>query len=236
MTEHSYKLLLFEDDPALRHMLVAFFAAQGMTMTTAADGKDALVRIREERPDLLLLDVVMPYQDGLTVLQQVRAENTSLPVIMLTERSGIDDKVTGLDFGADDYVTKPFSPKELLARVKAQIRRSCNLVAPQNPPLTIGPITITPSAREATLADHTLLPLTKTEFDLFYYLAARAEAVISHGELLQQVLGYEPDTATKSLVMHIANIRRKLDLACPKALSIKAVAGIGYKLVQGESP
>ena len=236
MTERSYKVLLFEDDPVLRHMLVAFFTAQGMTMATAADGKNALARIQEEQPDLIILDVVMPYQDGLTVLRQLRQVDTGLPVIVLTERSGIDDKVTGLDFGADDYVTKPFSPKEPLARVKVQMRRHNTQAEQGNPPLTIGPITITPAAREATLADNSPIPLTKTEFDLLHYLAARAHAVVPHGELLKEVMGYEPDTETKSLVMHIANIRRKLDTACPKALSIKAVAGVGYKLVPGDSP
>lgn len=232
----SCKLLIFEDDFAIRGMLVAYFTAQGATVVAAPDGKDALIRIQAERPEIIILDVVMPHQDGLTVLQQLRQVDTSTPVIMLTDRSGEDDKVTGLDFGADDYVTKPFSPKELLARVKVQVRRNSPNGESKNPPLTIGPVTITPAAREANLPDQARIPLTKTEFDLLHYLASRSLTVVTHGELLKEVLGYEPDTETKSLVMHIANIRRKLEIACPKALSIKAVAGVGYKLILGDLP
>lgn len=235
-TPLSCKLLIFEDDPSIRDMLVAYFTAQGATVAAAPDGKDALTRIQMERPEIIILDVVMPYQDGLTVLQQLRQMDTCTPVIMLTERSGVDDKVTGLDFGADDYVTKPFSPKELLARVRVQVRRNSPNGERKSPPLTIGPVTITPAAREANLPDQTRIPLTKTEFDLFHYLASRSLTVVPHGELLKEVMGYEPDTETKSLVMHIANIRRKLETVCPKALSIKAVAGVGYKLIPGDRP
>ena len=235
LTPHPCTLLLFEDDPFIRDMLVVFFTAQGVQVRAAADGREALARIRAEQPDLILLDVVLPFQDGFSILREMRREGVETPVIMLTEKGGVDDKVTGLEFGADDYLTKPFSPAELLARIRVQLRRARPAGEAPARPLTIGPLTIDPAAREALLADRSRIPLTKTEFDLLYYLAARGTAVASHAELLKEVLGYEPDTETKSLVMHIANIRRKLDKACPDALTIRAVAGVGYKLVAGEA-
>ena len=228
------KLLLFEDDPAIRSMLVALFSAHGTTVAAAEDGKDALARIEAEKPDIILLDVIMPFQDGLTILQQLRERDTATPVIMLTEKNEVDDKVTGLDYGADDYMTKPFSPKELLARVKAQWRRA-SADSRNCLPLTIGQVAINPLSREVSLPDCTLVPLTKTEFDLLYYLGVKCEHVVSHGELLKEVMGYEPDTETKSLVMHVANIRRKLERTCPGALAIKSVAGVGYRLMTGDA-
>jgi DNA-binding response OmpR family regulator len=227
-------LLLFEDDPSIRAMLVAFFSSLGAKVVAAEDGRDAMARIEAAQPDLLLLDVIMPYRDGLSILQELRLGNSELPVIMLTEKSGEDDKVTGLEYGADDYMTKPFSPKELLARIRAQLRRSRNPWAAGHPPLILGPLRIDPASREASLPNGALLPLTKTEFDLVFYLAARPGIVVAHGELLKEVLGYNPEAETKSLVMHIANVRRKLEGACPLALTIKAVAGVGYKLVPGK--
>jgi DNA-binding response OmpR family regulator len=221
-TPHPCTLLLFEDDPFIRDMLAVFFTAQGMTVRAAADGRDALTRIRAEQPDLILLDVVLPYQDGFAILDQLRQANIRTPVIMLTEKGGVDDKITGL--------------AELLARIRVQLRRTAATGAPAPQPLTIGPVTIDPAAREALLPDRSRIPLTKTEFDLLYHLAARGRAVAPHSELLKEVLGYEPETETKSLVMHIANIRRKLDKACPRALTIRAVAGVGYKLVAGDPP
>ncbi|NLB06306.1 MAG: response regulator transcription factor, partial [Desulfobulbaceae bacterium] len=123
-TPHPYTLLLFEDDPFIRDMLVVFFTAQGLTVRAAADGRNALARIRAEQPDLILLDVVLPFQDGFTILDELRRAGIKTPVILLTEKSGVDDKVTGLDHGADDYLTKPFSPAELLARIRVQLRRT----------------------------------------------------------------------------------------------------------------
>lgn len=229
------KLLLFEDDPAIRSMLAAFFTAHGSTVAAAENGKDALARIKAEQPDILLLDVIMPFQDGLTILKQFREDDPDTPVIMLTEKSEVDDKVTGLEYGADDYMTKPFSPKELLARTRALWRRR-SLDANRNGlPLTVGQLTIDPGSRVAALSGQPPIPLTKTEFDLLFYFSGKPGAVVTHGELLKEVLGYEPDTETKSLVMHIANLRRKLERSCPGALIIKAVTGIGYKLILGEN-
>ncbi|MGI6655778.1 MAG: response regulator transcription factor [Desulfobulbus sp.] len=207
--------------------------AAGATVATSEDGRDAMARIAEAAPDILLMDVVMPYRDGFSILQELRQTNRDLPVIMLTEKSEVEDKVTGLEYGADDYMTKPFSPKELLARVRVQLRRS-HQAGGNARVLSIGVLRIDLQAREVLLPDGSFLHLTKTEFDLLAFLADRPGAVVPHAQLLGDVLGYDPMVETKSLVMHIANIRRKIDQHCPGALTIKAVAGVGYKLIPGE--
>ena len=229
------RILIIEDEAPIRDMVAFALRRADMLPICAGDAGEAQLAIADAVPDLILLDVVLPFQDGFTILDELRRAGITTPVILLTEKSGVDDKVTGLDHGADDYLTKPFSPAELLARIRVQLRRTAANQEPAPQPLTVGPVTIDPAAREALLADRSRLPLTKTEFDLLYYLAAKGRAVASHAELLKEVLGYEPETETKSLVMHIANIRRKLDKACPHALTIRAVAGVGYKLVFGEA-
>ena len=120
----SCKILIFEDDAAIRSMLADFFSGQGAVVTTFEDGKDSLERIMREEPDLIVLDVVMPIQNGLTVLRQLRASGGLMPVLMLTEKDTVDDKVTGLELGADDYLPKPFDPRELLARARVLLRRA----------------------------------------------------------------------------------------------------------------
>lgn len=197
----------------------------------ADSGKNALQIIEDTAPDILILDIIMPYKDGFTIIKELREVNNDLPVLFLTDKSRVDDKVKGLELGADDYIPKPFSLRELHARVKAQLRRLERTTLPsQTKRVQVGPLTIDPETREIFITENNPLKLTKTEFDLFYYLAARQTHVVSHGELLQEVLGYEPTVETKSLVMHIANIRRKLEKARPGMIEIAAVVGVGYKL------
>lgn len=229
----SCSLLIFEDDPQLLNMLATFFTEKGATVATAEDGKDALTRIKSVRPDIIILDVVMPVQDGLSILQELRRVDQNLPVILLTEKSTVDDKVMGLEYGADDYVPKPFSIKELLARVRAQLRRLQRTQPATTACIKIGKVRINPMTREIYLPKDKLLPLTKTEFDLLAFLAARAGTVVPHTVLLQEVLGYDPGVETKTLIMHLANIRRKIEKWCPQLLTITSVTGIGYKLLPG---
>ena len=229
----SCSILIFEDDPQILTMLATFFAEKGATVSTAEDGRDALARIKSVHPDIILLDVVMPVQDGLSILQELRRVDQNVPVILLTEKSTVDDKVTGLEFGADDYMPKPFSIKELLARVRAQLRRLQRKQPAETACIKVGKVRIDPMTREIYLPKDKTLPLTKTEFDLLAFLAARVGTVVPHGVLLQDVLGYDPGVETKTLIMHLANIRRKIEKVCPQALTIKSVTGIGYKLLPG---
>ncbi|WP_319547478.1 response regulator transcription factor [Desulfogranum marinum] len=231
MTEKlDCKLLVFEDDPNIQTMLRTYFRNQGAEVITADNGKDAYQRITATQPDVILLDVVMPHQDGLSILNEMRAAAVETPVIILTDRNRVDDKVKGLELGADDYLTKPFSLRELSARVKAQLRKSAKKEITMAAGIHIGPLQIDTQAREISRDNGKKVMLTKTEFDLFAYLATRQKTVVTHRELLQEVLGYDPDIETKALVMHVANLRKKLESSSPNTIEILAVPGVGYKL------
>ena len=223
----EFKVVIVEDDPSIQAMLATYLSANGGRVTVLGDGEKLLAECDRLHPDIILMDVVLPGDDGFTLLRKLRDAGVKTPVIMLTERSAIDDKVLGLETGADDYLTKPFSSRELLARIQSQLRRSQTTLQA----MRIADMNINPATREARGADGELLPLTKTEFDLFLHLARKSPQVVSHSELFT-VLGYKPDVATKALVMHIANIRRKLgSMATQVTVRVQSVAGIGYKLV-----
>ncbi len=228
------KLLIFEDDSATRTMLADFFTCQGATVATAEDGRDALARIRSEQPDLLILDVVMPHQSGLAILEQLRAEGSPVPVLMLTAKDTVDDKVTGLELGADDYLAKPFASQELLARARVLLRRTRQAVQMKKVgmvPRRVGGLYIDPLRRVVTVHGQSPVPLTKTEFDLLLDLAEHAGSIRSYAQLMQEVLGYDPGVESRALSMHIAHIRRKLeDIGAADSVRIRTVTGIGYAL------
>lgn len=232
----SYTLLVVEDDPVILHLLQTLFLSHGAKVITAADGREALRLIEEVKPDLIVLDVVIPYVDGLTLLGMLRKSTITTPVILLTEKSTIDEKVEGLETGADDYITKPFNSRELLARVSCQLRRIDRTSNPadKQDSVQIGMLTILPQAREVHLGKDGLVSLTKTEFELLWYLAQRHRQVIPQAEMLREVMGYKTDTETKALVMHIANIRRKCEHVRPGAVQLQAISGVGYKLSVGQ--
>jgi len=222
----NFKVVIVEDDPSIQAMLTAYLSANGGQVTVLGDGKKLLRECGKRNPDIILLDVVLPGDDGFALLRKLRDADIATPVIMLTERSAIDDKVLGLETGADDYLTKPFSSRELLARIHSQLRRNQTV----SQAMQVGGMSIDPATREARGVDGELLPLTKTEFDLFLYLVRKSPQVVQHSELFT-VLGYKPGVETKALVMHIANIRRKLSsMTVQGTIYIQSVAGIGYKL------
>lgn len=234
----SCKILIFEDDAAIRSMLSDFFSAQGALVITAADGKNSLERIKKEKPDLIVLDVVMPFQSGLAVLRKLRAAGNQVSVLMLTEKDTVDDKVIGLELGADDYLAKPFDPRELLARARVLLRRArqeTNLKQTVRPVLKLGGLRIDPVKREVTVRGAGPLTLTKTEFDLLLDLAEHAGSIRSYAQLMREVLGYDPEVESRALSMHIANIRRKLEeIGVDKGIRIRTVVGIGYVLAVGD--
>lgn len=225
-------LLIVEDDAGILNMLRSFFISQGADVATEQSGRDVLTRVQAVDPDILILDVVLPFKDGFTILTELRHSGIMTPAIMLTDKSGVDDKVRGLSFGADDYMTKPFSTKELLARVKSVLRRTVEVKAGvDSEPLAIGSMIIHSLSREVRLADGEQLHLTKTEFDLLTCLGLGGGAVVPREVLLQDILGYKNDAETKALVMHIANLRKKLAEAEVSDVRIETVVGVGYKLI-----
>ena len=227
------KLLIVEDNPGISTMLSAFFTSRGVDTLIAPDGKQALKRVVSYSPDIIILDIVMPYMDGLTVLHKLRTDSVQTPVILLTEKSSVEEKLTGFEHGADDYLTKPFSPKELWMRVQAILRRSKSASLDKKQQiLSIGKLSINPLTRDITMQDNTILPLTKTEFDLLYFLAERKNQAVPHAVILEEVMGYSPTSQTKALVIHIANIRKKFDSHSLNTLEIQAVSGIGYKIIE----
>ncbi len=229
--KQSFNILIIEDDAGIAEMLRFFFVSQGMNASVAQDGNHGLEMVTSLRPDIIILDIVLPYVDGLTLLERLRRDNITTPVILLTEKNRVEEKLKGFDVGADDYVTKPFSLRELLARVHAILQRSASSYTGNNPrAINLEPLTIDPLTREVSLPDGSQVTLTKTEFNILYYLADNINQVIPHGVILENILGYDPNSQTKALVMHIANIRKKLKSRGVTTLQLQAVPGIGYKL------
>jgi DNA-binding response OmpR family regulator len=229
----SFKLLIVEDDPGIAAMLNAFFTSHAVNTQLATDGKQALELVPSFTPDIIILDIVLPYVDGLSVLDTLRKKSIQIPVILLTDKGSVEEKLQGFEHGADDYVTKPFSPKELWMRIQAILRRSKSITsAAGQHTLTIGGLSINPSTREVLSVNSTALSLTKTEFDLLYFLAARKGEAVSHAIILEEVMGYAPTSQTKALVIHIANIRKKLDSHNLQTLELQAVTGVGYKIIE----
>ena len=230
-TGQSPRVLVVEDEPAIRELIRVNLEAAGYAVTEAADAESAATLIRSLHPDLVLLDWMLPGQSGLAFAKSLRAEPMSreLPVIMLTARSDEADRVAGLEAWVDDYVTKPFSPRELLARIKGLLRRSGT--HPGDEVLRVGPLTLDPVAHRVT-ADGAAVTLGPTEFRLLRYLMARAERVHSRSQLLDHVWGDSVYIEERTVDVHIRRLRVALE---PVGLDtmIETVRGSGYRMVQG---
>ncbi len=218
-------VLIVDDEANIRELARMYLEQEGFRILEAADGEEALVAWREHHPDLIVLDLMLPRLDGWQVCKAIRAEGDT-PIIMLTARSDDVDKIVGLEMGADDYVTKPFNPRELAARVKAVLRRA-HTPPDRDRPLVLGDLVIDPAAREARLAGR-VLPLRTKEFDLLWTLARHAGQVLSREQLLSLVWGYDFPGETRTVDVHIAHLRKHLK---GSSVAIETVWGIGYKLV-----
>lgn len=222
-------VLVVDDDPKIRELLRMYLVREGHRVALAADGEEAIAAARAAPPALVLLDVMLPGMDGVEVLRLLR-DASPVPVILLTARSGDADKVVGLDSGADDYVVKPFSPRELMARVRAQLRRH-RASAEDQPILVGGGLELDPNAIEVRL-DGAPLPLTPFEFRILHALMRRPGRVFSRDDLIDAIHGDDdPGIFDRTIDVHLGRLRRKLadDAAQPRFIA--TVRTVGYKFV-----
>jgi two-component system, OmpR family, response regulator MtrA len=226
------RVLVVDDDPALAEMLGIVLRGEGFEAAFVADGDEALGAFRRERPDVVLLDLMLPGTDGIEVCRQIRAES-GVPIIMLTAKGDTTDVVLGLESGADDYVVKPFKPKELIARVRARLRSHDGEEAEL---LTIGPpedpLTIDVPGHAVT-RDGNAIALTPLEFDLLLALARRPKTVFTRDVLLEQVWGYRHAADTRLVNVHVQRLRAKVERDPEHPTVVCTVRGIGYKAGPG---
>ncbi|MET8542654.1 response regulator transcription factor [Kitasatospora sp. NPDC004799] len=228
----THTVLIAEDDRAIRDSLARALTLEGYRVRVAADGARTLALLAEQRPDVLVLDVMMPGPDGLEVCRRLRAAGDRTPVLMLTARVEVPDRIAGLDAGADDYLVKPFDVDELFARLRALLRRRPTESAAEAPSATevlaVADLRIEPPARRAWRADREL-ELSRTEFDLLELLARHAGAVLDQATLYERIWGYDFGPGSKNLAVFIGYLRRKLDRPGLPPL-IHTVRGVGYTL------
>jgi DNA-binding response OmpR family regulator len=221
-------VLVVDDEPIVREVVVRYLRREGYRTIEAADGDVACELVERERPDLVVLDLMLPGTDGLAVCRWIRAR-FELPVIMLTARVEEADRIVGLELGADDYVTKPFSPRELAARVKTVLRRSRS-PAVVDARLAFGDLEIDGSAREVR-KDGALLKLTAKEFDLLWFMASNPRHVFSRDQLMDRVWGYEAAFDTGTVTVHVRRVREKIERDPARPEHLETVWGVGYRFV-----
>jgi DNA-binding response OmpR family regulator len=220
-------ILLVDDEPSIVQLVRMYLEREAFHVQAASDGEEALAAITRLRPGLVVLDVMLPKMDGFEVCRRLRSENNPVPVIMLTARDEDIDKIIGLELGADDYLTKPFNPHELVARIKAILRRSERTASAEARPIQLGELRIDPARREVSIGDRAIALRTQ-EFDLLVTLAEHRGLVLSREQLLQKAWGFDYYGQTRTVDVHIAHLRKKLT---GSAIAIETVTGIGYKLV-----
>lgn len=222
------KVLIVDDEAIVVDVVERYLRREGYDVVVAADGEAALAAARDSEPDILVLDLMLPKLDGLEVFRRVRA-HSDVPVIMLTAKGEETDRVVGLEMGADDYIAKPFSPRELVARVKTVLRRTTTPTTNSSrQALKLGDIAINPRARRVTVKGAPV-ELTAKEFDLLWFLAKNAGQVFSRPQLLDQVWDYQYLGDASTVTVHMRRLRSKLEADPMHPRHIKTVWGVGYK-------
>ncbi len=216
-------VLVAEDEKPIADLLGMYLRRDGFGCEVAATGPDALAMARRLRPVAIILDVGLPGMDGTEVCRTLRADGDGVPILFCTARDDEIDRVLGLEMGGDDYITKPFSPREVVARVKAVLRRGSGTPADEERPLVLGDVSLNRARHRVTVADEPV-ELTATEFDLLAYLMARPGRVVTRDQLLSAVWGYSAAAGTRTVDVHVAQVRAKLGQASP----IRTVRGVGY--------
>lgn len=223
-TMNAGRLLVVEDDRAVRHSLRRALTLEGFEVSTATDGLAALEMIASHSPDAIILDVMMPNLDGVGVARRVRADGDDTPILMLTARHEISSRVAGLDAGADDYLVKPFALEEILARIRALLRRGG--VSGQDRQLRLADLSLDPASRRVFREKREII-LTKTEFDLLELLIFNARIVLPRDVIMERIWGYDFQTSSNPLEVYIGYLRRKLESGGEPRL-IHTVRGVGY--------
>jgi DNA-binding response OmpR family regulator len=221
-------VLVVDDEPIVRDVVVRYLERDGFSTLEAADGESARRLIEESDPQLVVLDVMLPGTDGLALCRWIRSRG-DLPVIMLTARGEEADRIVGLELGADDYVTKPFSPRELAVRVRTVLRRTAN-ASLSSERLELGSLTIDARTREVTARGETLR-LTAKEFDLLFFLASHPRQVFSRDQLMDRVWGYSTVLDTGTVTVHVQRLRSKIEPDPKSPQHLETVWGVGYRFV-----
>jgi DNA-binding response OmpR family regulator len=227
-------VVVAEDDPKQAELARRYLEREGHSVLLVHDGRDALDEIRRRPPDLLVLDVMMPRVDGLDVCRILRGES-DLPILMVTARSTEDDLLLGLDLGADDYLTKPYSPREMVARVRTLLRRVKRAEAPDGGLLRVGAIRVDPIRHEVTCEGRTV-DCTPGEFQLLEVMAAAPDRVFTRAQLLSRLHGFDRYITDRTVDTHVMNLRKKIEADSRRPERLLTVYGVGYKLAGGENP
>jgi len=230
MSPMSARVLVVEDDPDIAELVVRYLDKAGYSTTRVSSGRDALDSVRTKPPDLMVLDLMLPHIDGLEVCRLLRANDKTavIPIIMLTARADESERIVGLEIGADDYLAKPFSPNELVARVKALLRRAHRATPERGHPLTYGDIVVDTEKHTVALEGRDVT-LTAKEFLLLEYLMRHRGRVLSRDHLLEHVWGYRYTGGTRTVDVHVRRLREKLPVLTDALATVKQ---FGYKLVQ----
>jgi len=225
MTTNKIPVLVIEDEESIASFVSMYLENEGFSVRVAANGAEGLAQAAANPPRVILLDLMLPDIDGFEICRRLR-HDSDVPIIMLTARDAATDKVVGLELGADDYITKPFEPRELVARVKSVLRRAESAAGGDNSVSTIGSVTLDPGRREVS-ADGREIRLTAREFELLHFLMVNRGLALSRQQLLEQVWGYDFFGDTRTIDVHINQVRKKLG----DAVNIETVRSVGYKLV-----
>jgi len=231
MAARRNRILVVEDDPAVAHSLKAGLERDGYAVAWKANGSEAIACARDQQPDLILLDIRLPDLSGFDVCRELRRLGLRQPIVMLTVRGDETDKVLGLEVGADDYVTKPYNLRELLARIRAQLRRAYGDLAAADADLLYAGDLVIDRGRAQVRRGQQLLNLTPTELRLLVYLAQNPGQALSRAQILDAVWGYEADVESERIVnVHIRRLREKVEIDPSRPTLILTVPGIGYRL------
>ncbi len=226
-------VLVVDDEPEIVRILRDYLERAGFAVLSAADGETAVATAHRQRPDIVILDLTLPSMDGLDVARALR-RNAEIPIIMLTARSEETDRVVGLELGADDYVAKPFSPREVVARVRAVLRRA-DATRTQGDVVRVGDSIEVDAAKMETVVDGRRVDLTATEFQLLLHMARQPGRVFTRAQLLDAVHGVAVESYERAIDAHVKNIRRKIEQDAHAPRHLQTVFGVGYRLNDGSS-